>query len=291
MIYFLAALAAIIMLIACFNYVSLSLARSLQRAKEIGVRKVAGAERRQLVAQFLSESVLTALLAMAAAGVLLLELVPAFNTLGFVRELKAQITPETFRDPWLYLIFLGLSGGVGFLAGLYPALSLAAFMPVKVLKGLSRVRGFFALNLRRTLIVVQFALALVFIILTSFIYRQVNFMLAADYGFARDRLLFVELQGVPYPRFRQEMMKHSSIASVSASSAVLVGGQTWQRGKTAALETNQLGGACIGFEKPGRGSGRRRDFRGGISADGGGRAQRLLFPAAIQQHPPPGAAV
>jgi len=240
MVYVLAVLAAIIMLIACFNYVSLSLARSLQRAKEVGIRKVAGAERRQLIAQFLSESVLMALLATGLACVLLLELIPVFNNLGFVREHNAQITPEAFRDPWIYVASLGFSVCVGLLAGLYPALSLSAFLPVKVLKGLSRIRGFSALNLRRALIVAQFALALLFIIISSFIYRQVNFMLAADYGFDRDHLVFVELQGVPYPLFRQEMIKHSSIASVSASSAVLVGGQTWQRSRTAGMETNQL---------------------------------------------------
>jgi len=242
MVYILAALAVIIMLIACFNYVSLSLARSLKRAKEVGVRKVAGAERRQLVAQFLSESVLMALLAMAIACVLLMELAPVFNTLGFVRELKAQVTPDVLRDPWLYVYFIGFSMLVGLLAGLYPAFSLSAFLPVKVLKGLSQISGFSALNLRRTLIVAQFALALIFIIITSFIYRQVNFMLAADYGFDRDRLVFVELQGVSYPLFRQELIHHTSIASVSASSAVLVGGQTWQRAKTAGMEANRLVG-------------------------------------------------
>ena len=240
MVYMLAVLAAIIMLIACFNYVSLSIARSLKRAKEVGIRKVAGAQRRQLVAQFLGESVLVALLATAAACVLLVDLVPIFNTLGFVREWRAQITLEVFRDPWLYVCFLGFSVLVGLLAGLYPAFSLSAFLPVKVLKGLSQIRGFSTLNLRRTLIVIQFTLALVFIIVTSFVYRQVNFMLAADYGFDRDHLVFVELQGVPYPLFRQEMIKHTSVASVSASSAVLVGGQSWQPGKTAGMETKPL---------------------------------------------------
>ena len=240
MVYVLAVLAAIIMLIACFNYVSLSIARSLKRAKEVGIRKVAGAERRQLVAQFLSESVLMALLAMGAACVLLMELAPIFNTLGFVREMRAQITLEVLRDPWLYVYFLGFSVLVGLLAGLYPAFSLSAFLPVKVLKGLSQIRGFSALSLRRTLIVIQFALALVFIIITSFIYRQVNFMLAANYGFDRDHLVFVELQGVPYSLLRQELISHTSIASVSASSAVLVGGQTWQRSKTAGMESNLL---------------------------------------------------
>jgi putative ABC transport system permease protein len=169
-----------------------------------------------------------------------MELVPIFNTLGFVRELKAQITLEVLRDPWLYVYFLGFSVLVGLLAGLYPAFSLSAFLPVKVLKGLSQIRGFSALNLRRTLIVIQFALALVFIIITSFIYRQVNFMLAADYGFDRDHLVFVELQGVPYSLLRQELISHTSIASVSASSAVLVGGQTWQRSKTAGMASNLL---------------------------------------------------
>jgi putative ABC transport system permease protein len=244
-VYFLAVLAAIIMLIACFNYVSLSLARSLQRAKEVGVRKVAGAERPQLVAQFLSESVLMSLLATGLACVLLLEIVPVFNTLGFVRELNAQITLEALRDPWLYVAFFGFSVLVGVLAGLYPAFSLSAFLPVKVLKGLSQIRGFSALNLRRVLIVAQFALALIFIIITSFIQRQVNFMLAADYGFHREHLVFVELQGVPYAQLRNELIKHTSITSVSASSAVLVGGQTWQRGKTAAMETNRLIGTLM----------------------------------------------
>ena len=237
-VYILSVLAALIMLIACFNYISLSVARSLKRAKEVGIRRVAGAWRQQLIAQFLTESVLTALLAMAAAWVLLLELIPAFNNLTFVRDMQAEITSEVLFDPWLYLAFLGFSILIGLLAGLFPALSLSAFLPVKVLKGLSQIRGFSALTFRRILIVVQFSLALIFIILTGFIYQQVNFMLQADYGFDRDHLVFVELQDMSYTQFRQKMMSHPSVQSVSAASAIPLGGQTFQRGKTAGMDNN-----------------------------------------------------
>ncbi len=241
-VYVLSVLAAIIMLIACFNYISLSIARSLKRAREVGVRKVAGAWRRQLVTQFLSESVIIALLAMALGSILLVELIPAFNKLGFIQDMKARITFEVLSDPWLYLSFFGFSLLTGVLAGLFPAFALSAYRPVNVLKGLSRISGFSGLTLRRTLIVIQFSLALIFIIITGFIHRQIGFMLAADYGFNRDHLVFVELQSAPYERFRQEMLKSPTVASVSASSAVLVGGQTWQRGKTAGMESNLLVG-------------------------------------------------
>ena len=240
MVYFLSILAAFIMIIACFNYVSLSIARSLKRSKEVGIRKVAGARRWQLILQFVIESVFTSLSAVAIGCVFLADLIQAFNKLRFVHEFNAQITLGVLHDPWLYIYFVGFSLFVGIVAGILPALSLSAFLPVKVLKGLSQIRGFSALTLRRVLIVSQFTLALVFIIIALFIYRQVNFMLTADYGFNRDHLVFVELQGVSYSLFRHEMINHSSIQSVSASSAVLVGGQTWQHGKIANMESSLL---------------------------------------------------
>lgn len=217
--YFLGALALIVMLTACFNYMSLSVARSLKRSKEVGLRKVFGAHRSQIIKQFLSEAVMMALLALALSYVLLLWLVPQFNNLWFVHLTESAIVPR-YTDYVLILLFVGFSVGIGLLAGLYPALYLSAFRPAQTLRGLSKIRGFSRLTMRKLLVVGQFALSLLFIVTTLIFYRQSGLMLAGDYGFDQEHIINVALQDVPYERFRSTVMQHPGIVSVSAMAPV-----------------------------------------------------------------------
>ena len=164
-------IALFVLVIACFNFINLATARSLRRAKEIGVRKVVGAERRQLIMQFTGETILLALIAVIIATVATLLIIPALN--NFTGK---HIDFNPITQP---LIGGGiLAGGIliGVLAGIYPALVLSGFQPVKVLKGLKMqsAGGRGAIWLRKGLVVVQFSLSALLIICTMVVYRQMN---------------------------------------------------------------------------------------------------------------------
>lgn len=183
-VYIFALIAFIVLLIGAINYVNLSTARAVSRAREVGVRKVTGALRIQLIIQFLVETVVQAVFALAAA-VLLVELfLPAFNQI-INRELAF------LRGDWLAwsLPLIGITVAVGILAGAYPAFVMSAFRPVKVLKGLARSAG--GTTFRRGLVVTQFSLSVVLVIVMLFIYKQINYMMSQDLGFAGDQVLVI----------------------------------------------------------------------------------------------------
>ncbi len=209
--------AFVIMVPAIFNYMSLTVARSLKRAKEIGVRKVVGAQRLQIIGQILCESIVVAMLALVPSIALLDLLLPLFNGFDFVEYLAVN-----WKTDWrVYAFFLMFSLGAGLLAGLFPAIFLSTMRPAQVLKGLSRIRGFSGLTVRKIFLVIQFALSLFFIINTTLFYRQFKFMLNADYGFDKERAVSVYLQDVPYDLFRNELLRHADIAGVSATSHLI----------------------------------------------------------------------
>lgn len=210
-VYFLGALALIIMLIACFNYVSLSVARALKRSREVGIRKVVGAHRGQLVRQFLAEAVLLAFLALGAACVALVWLVPAFNS-----QQTAEAAIALRLSDWsLYLLFGGFAVLVGIGAGLYPALYLSSFMPVQVLKGRLLGRGRSGFTVHKVLVVMQFTASLVFIISTALLYKQFTHIAHTEYGFDQEHVLNVALEDVSYDAFRNELLKHPEVVGVS----------------------------------------------------------------------------
>jgi len=215
-LYILAGLAAVVLLSACFNYVSLALARALRRAKEVGVRKVVGAQRSQIVSQFLVEAACVALLAVLGATLMLGWFVQGFNQLTPIQFTKGQILPD-FGDASLYMIFVGFALVVGLLSGLYPALYLSSFFPTVVLRGIARVRrrGF---TLRKTLIVTQFTFSLLFIISTLLLYQQSKFVGETNYGFNPGNIINVKLEGVPYQAFRNELLNKPGVVDVSAVS-------------------------------------------------------------------------
>lgn len=204
----------IIMVPVVFNYISLTVARSLQRAREIGIRKVIGAQRQHVVMQVLFESVMVAVLSLVPAVALLDLLLPVFNDFQFVEYIAA----DWKSDGSVYAFFLLFGVGAGILAGILPAVVLAAVNPSSALKGLSRMRGFSGLTLRKIFLVIQFVLSLFFIILTTLFHQQFAFMLNADYGFDKEHIVSVHLQDVPYELFRSEVLRQAGVLDVSAAS-------------------------------------------------------------------------
>jgi putative ABC transport system permease protein len=211
------ALAALILAIACVNFMNLTTARSANRAREVGLRKVVGATRPQLVRQFFAESVLMAVLSFAVAMLLLELLIRPFNALA------AKNLPSALQmDPLVLLGFFGLALVTGLIAGSYPALFLSSFRPVVVLKGMLRSAGSNP-RLRKTLVVFQFSLSVFLIAGTAVISRQMSYMRTLDLGFQRERIvrlsLFGELKG-KYGVIREEFLRNPEVLNVTASLAL-----------------------------------------------------------------------
>src|SRR6185436_11407124 len=167
------------------NYMNLTTARSARRAKEIGVRKVTGSSKKQLVFQFLSESVLTAFIAVILSFGLVLLLLPAFNTIS-----GKDFSFHTLFQTSNVLLLLGIGLLTGFAGGSYPAFYLASFNPVNILKGsLSKASG--NVNLRRTLVVLQFSIAMIMLICTWVVYSQLTYLQNKDVGFDKNQVMTV----------------------------------------------------------------------------------------------------
>lgn len=202
-IYILGGLSVIILFAACFNYVGLSIARSLKRAKEIGVRKVIGAQKVQIIYQFVLEAIITSTISLFLASFFMNFLSNGFNNLTPVQFSNSQIE-FGFTDIWLYVIFFGFSLFVGLLSGLYPAFYLSRFLPIKVLRGSNGVesKGF---SMRKILIVTQFALSLIFIVSTLLLYKQSIHLSKTDYGFNHENIINVKIDKINYDSFRNEI--------------------------------------------------------------------------------------
>lgn len=185
-VYILAVVAALLLLIACVNFMNLATARAARRAKEVGVRKAVGAERRQLVAQFLGESVMLSLFSIVLAVLLTLASVSLFERV-IDREISLMAV-----GPGALALLIGVGLLAGLLAGSYPAFYLAAFRPARVLKGEIQRSGR-GTGLRRGLIVVQFGISIFLIIGTLTIERQLDFVRSMDLGFQKEQVLFAPL--------------------------------------------------------------------------------------------------
>ena len=185
-VYIFSLVAIFILLIACVNFMNLSTARSSNRAKEVGVRKVLGSARKYLVAQFLTESVLVTLTSAIIAVFLAWALLPVFNQTA---DKHLEITAQTFT--WLLPALLVIVLVVGFLAGSYPAFYLSAFQPIDVLKG-KIAKGFKAGFLRSFLVVFQFSISIFLIIGTLVIYNQLIYIHNKSLGFDRNQVLVIK---------------------------------------------------------------------------------------------------
>lgn len=186
-VYIFSAAALLILLIACINFVNLSTAKSINRAKEIGLRKVIGASRRQLLSQFLGESFLFAFLAMLLALILVQLALPKLNELTGNTLSVLRAGPSSFAA-----LLSGLILCIGLLAGLYPALLLSSFSPIKALKGLVKYE-WQDVFMRKGLVVFQFVIAIVLITGAAFVYQQLQFLQSRKIGLNKEQLLEVEI--------------------------------------------------------------------------------------------------
>ncbi|PSL49069.1 putative ABC transport system permease protein [Chitinophaga niastensis] len=203
-----------ILLCACFNYTNLSIVRSLQRAKEVGVRKVNGAQRWQVFMQFITESVIMCLLSLILAVVLLV-LTQTYHLFGL------PIPDDNLLNPTLLAWFLLFSLLTGIFAGIIPAWALSSFQPAKVLKSMVDIKLFGGLGLRKTLIVIQFTLSLTAIIFLVTVYRQFSFKAEKDMGFQRKDILNVPLADVDYQRMKDMLLQVKGVETITATSGTL----------------------------------------------------------------------
>lgn len=209
--YFLGMLAVVVLLSAGLNYTNLSIARAMTRVKEIGVRKVNGALRGNLMAQFLLESVMTSSLALVLANLLLLLLKPGLENLWAVGHLGLDLGGNL---P-VYLIFLGFALAVGIASGLYPALILSRFAPVKVLKSSGHLKAGKS-RMRALLNVSQFALTFFFIVSSLLIARQFRHFVDFDYGMNVENIVNINLQGNDHELLMAELSTVPGVVGVSA---------------------------------------------------------------------------
>jgi len=231
-VYFLGGLAGVIMVTSCFNFTNLSIARSLTRAREIGVRKVTGAARWQIFVQFLSESILVAFLSLIIAGGLLMVIKPLMLQLNFARVFQWDLQANYA----VYAAFVLFALAVGILAGLFPAIVLSGLQPVKVLKRLENVKMFSKIGLRKAIIIIQFTVSLVFILSVIVLYNQLKLFMTKDHGFSMTNNIVVKMNNTSVDALKTELLKYSNIRNVSAASHVPASGTTYGNGFKKRLE-------------------------------------------------------
>ena len=205
-------IALLILLIACVNFMNLSTARSANRAKEVGIRKVAGSTKGNLIVQFLLESVLLSFFSLLLALGIAWLLLPMFNTLAG-KELHAGMLFSGRFLPILVLVVLL----VGIIAGSYPAFYLSSFQPIQVLKG-RIASGFKSSWLRSSLVVFQFTISIMLIIGTLVIYHQLKYIRSREVGYNRDQVLIIHgayEAGDPIKSFRQDLLKLSGVVDAT----------------------------------------------------------------------------
>ncbi|HET6255594.1 MAG TPA: ABC transporter permease [Puia sp.] len=211
------AIALFILFIACINYMNLSTARSSLRAKEIGIRKVSGAVRSEIIIQFLGESILLSYIALILAGVLTWVTLPGLNKItGLSLAIESLIKPVVLVPLLLTPLFVGI------LSGLYPALFLSSFQPSKVLKGLFKAGGG-SISFRKVLVVSQFAISIVLLISTAIVFQQLDFMQNTSLGFNRDQILTMRYPNgldKSYESFRTQLLQDPHIRVMTRSTRI-----------------------------------------------------------------------
>ncbi len=216
-VYIFSIIAFFILLIACINFMNLATARSAGRAREVGLRKVVGAQRAQLVRQFLSESIITACISLVIALSIVLLVLPTFNQ--FVgRDLSLNMRDSS--SLFAYLILIAII--VGFASGAYPALFLSAFKPVRVLKGILD-QGKKGLSFRTVLVLFQFATCIILIICVGVVSGQLNFMRTRNLGFEEEHVVVLPSSPAMTSRleaFKSRLLANSNILAVSAAKRV-----------------------------------------------------------------------
>ncbi len=213
-VYIFSGIALMILLIACVNFMNLSTARSSNRAKEVGVRKVLGSLKKNLIQQFLTESFLISFIALVIAIFIAWLLLPYFNQLA-----GKEINAATLLQPTMLLSLVALMLIVGFLAGSYPAFFLSSFQPIDVLKG-RLAAGFKRSWLRNSLVVFQFVISIVLIFGTIVIYNQLNYIHNKDIGFNRNQVITINhtnALGNQAESFKNELLQISGVQDATMS--------------------------------------------------------------------------
>lgn len=219
-VYMMGVIGLFIVLIASFNFINLSTARATKRAKEVGLRKVVGAIRGQLITQYLSESILITLIAMV------LSLGLAFIGLDWLNSFtQKDLSLNLLQQPTLFMGLIGVSIFIGLLAGIYPAFIVSGFKPALTLKGQQgSVKGKGAI--RKILVVSQFSISVVLLIATSITIQQLNYLNSRDLGFDKDQMVtldfYQELES-SYDAFHNELLRSSAIKNAGRSSRVPTG--------------------------------------------------------------------
>ncbi len=220
-VYIFSVIAGFVLLIACINFMNLATARSVKRAREVGMRKVLGAERSQLIRQFLGESFLMSLLAVALALPLVDLSLPVLNAF-----LDKAIAFDLLGNRVLSLSLIGVVTLVGFVAGIYPAFVLSAFRPIQVLKGKLNLAGFdWTAVMRKGLVVIQFAISIILIIGTLFAYKQLRYLQQARLGFDKEQVVMINILranlAARYDEIKNRFLQNSQVLHVTTSEEVL----------------------------------------------------------------------
>ncbi|UFH57482.1 ABC transporter permease [Spirosoma sp. KNUC1025] len=250
-IYLFSAIGLFILLIACINYMNLATARSAGRAKEVGMRKVVGALRNQLIGQFLSESILLVVFALGIAVFLVMLSVPALN--DFTNK---QLSFRQLLDPVFLSVVVGITLITGLVAGSYPAFFLTSFRPLGVLKGqiASTVRSG---KLRQVLVITQFAIAIALIISTAVVYNQMKYIQDYRLGYAKDQMLILRDVGdstTNYETLKQQLVQTGAVRDMGRSSRIPSGrlldsyGAMAMKGDTMAPVKINLRGLQVDYD-------------------------------------------
>jgi putative ABC transport system permease protein len=230
-VYIFSVIAVFILLIACINFVNLTTARSTERAQEVGIRKVVGADKFQLTTQFIGETVLLCLLAFILTLIFSALLLPLFNLLA-----GKTISDGMFESPGKVVALFFAAIAIGLLAGIYPAFVLTSFKPITVLKGRFST-GTKGIILRKGLVVAQFTISIALIIATIVVYNQMTYMQNQDLGFSKDQMMIIDTHGdKAKTAFKQSLSSLPGVKSTASSSSVPGGGNP---GAYSEIENNK----------------------------------------------------
>lgn len=237
-VYIFTAIAVFILIIAAINYMNMATARSAKRSREVGVRKVAGAQRGQLIWQFLSESILLTIIALILAVIVVYTFMPDFNNLA-----GKSMVFDLFSDPVLLITIVLVAISIGLISGSYPSFYLSSFMPAMVMKGSglgSKGKGGM---LRKILVTFQFFIAIAMILATIVVSEQLSYLRNRDLGFDKENMLILELQDTAFRRkadvFKEELLQNPNIVSV-ANSIGVPGQNNWIQVVRVEKDTNMI---------------------------------------------------
>ncbi len=216
-LWFFSILSIIVILSACFNYTNLSIARSLTRAREVGVRKVMGATRKQVFGQFISEAVVVSFLGLALGALLLQFLIPGFQSIQVFSESDITLAFD-FKVVSSFVLFTFL---IGLIAGILPATVLSKFSPLSIMQGLGNIKLFRKMGLRKTLIVFQFSISLIFILVLTIVWEQIDFAVGENFGSDRTDIVNISLNNQDFDIAATAFSQLPQVKKISGTSHLM----------------------------------------------------------------------